>query len=640
DNLFVREVATGRETQLTSDGAPYYSYGKLPESALITITRKKTGMVLPPTNSAWSPDGRYLIVPRVDERNVRINPFVEWVPQDGSRRPILHEVRSPFTGDQEQLKSDLFVFDVATGRRAGITAPDPYAEGLRGDPVGWSVKRGQVFLIARTLGSRAVALVRVDLATGKATTVLEETGPTRVETNTVEYNMPNVRVVGDGAGVVWYSARSGWGHLYYYDAQNGALRNPITAGDWVVLDIVALDEARREIYLTGAGREPGGDPYVRRLYKARLDGGPPTLLTATEADHQFDPPRAPALRLLLRGPDQGVRIRPEAGVFLDTYSTVDTPPVTVLRSTADGHQIAEVERADASALYAAGWRPPVREKVKAADGTTDLYANYYAPRRDIGQAKHPVIDAEYGGPQVIVTPRNFVEAYSAGNPLGESSLARFGFAMVTVDGRGTPNRSSAFRDAGYPEFTQVGIDDHIAAIRQLAERHPEMDLERVGVYGWSWGGTFAAQAILSRPAFYKVAVSGAGVYDYAALYPGFENFTGVPAYPDGSPRRGKPDEAPVNWKKLDINAMAGNLAGRLLIIYGDLDENVPSSQAFRLADALIKANKPYDLLYLPGRTHAGAGDPYTIRRTWDYFIEHLLGTPPVFDAVVTLKVPR
>lgn len=638
-NLVVRDLASGHETQLTSDGERYFSYGTLTDGSLMTIPLRKSGAVFPPMGSTWSPDGRYLIAPRNDERKVRVNPFMEWVPQDGSRRPILHEVRSAFIGDRERIETELFVFEPSTGQRVTISVPAPYsvANGLGGDPVGWSVSRGQVFLIARTAGSKSVALLRVELATGKASIVLEEKSATRVETNTVEYNVPNVRIVGDGAEAIWYSARSGWGQLYRYDAQTGALRNAITSGEGTVLDILAVDEQRREIYFTAGGREPGRDPYYRLLYKARLDGGEAKLLTDADADHQFDPPRRPLLKLLFRADDPAPRIRADAGVFLDTYSTVGAPPVTALRSTADGHQIAEVERADATALFAAGWRAPARERVKAADGKTDLYAVYYAPLGGLGGRKHPVIDAVYGGPQLSVTPRNFVEAYSAGNPLGESSLARLGFALVTIDGRGTPNRSSAFRDAGYPEFTQVGIDDHVAAIRQLAARHPEMDLQRVGVYGWSWGGTFAAQAILSRPEFYHVAVSGAGVYDYAALYSGFESFLGIPAYADGSRYRARPDESPANWKKLDITAMAGNLTGRLMIIYGDLDENVPSSQAMRLVAALVKANKPYDLVYLPNRTHAGGGDPYTIRRTWDYFITHLLKAEPAPDVVITVK---
>jgi dipeptidyl aminopeptidase/acylaminoacyl peptidase len=331
-------------------------------------------------------------------------------------------------------------------------------------------------------------------------------------------------------------------------------------------------------------------------------------------------------------------VNPDAGVFIDTFSTVDTPPVTVLTSTKDGRQIAELERADASALYAAGWKAPVRAAVKAADGTTDVYTVYYAPN-DGGTGKRPVVDAVYGGPQVVVAPRNFVDAYRGGNPIGEAALARLGFAVAVTDGRGTPGRSNVFRDAGYTEFTQVGIDDHVAAIKQLAKRHPEMDLDRVGIHGWSWGGTFTAQAILSRPDFYDVAVSGAGVYDYVPLYGGFEPFTGVPEYSDGSRIRTRPDEKPANMDHLDITSMAGNLKGHLLIVYGDMDENVPQLQAFRLVDALIKANKPYDLLYLPNRTHGGGGEGYTIQRTWDYYVEHLLDADPPLDVKVEMK-PR
>ena len=644
DNLYVRDLATGNETQLTTDGAPQFSYGALSEMSLITIQRRKFGMVLPPMGTSWSPDGKYLIVPRVDERRLPFNSFVEWVPQDGSRRPILHQVRSAFTGDREQLVTDLFIIEVASGHRVALTLPAAYQEGgsqgLSSEPVGWSVARHQVFLIGRAPGGKALALVRVDLATGQGAVVVEEKATvSRVETNTEEYNVPNIRLIDDGGSVVWYSARSGAGQLYRYDGQTGALLNGISGTAGAVFNIIAIDEKKREIVFTAGGREAGRDPYYQHLYKAGLDKGEPRLLTPVNADHQFDPPRSALLKLLFRVGDPPVVVNPAGGVFLDTYSTVDTPPVTVLRSTVDGRQLAEVERADPSALFATGWKAPVREKVTAADGTTPIYAVYYAPLRDIGQSRHPVIDAEYGGPQVMVAPRNFPQAHGAGNPLGESGLARLGFAMVTVDGRGTPYRDNAFRDAGYPEFTQVGIDDHIAAIRHLARRHPEMDTTRVGVYGWSWGGTFAAQAILSRPEFYRVAVSGAGVYDYAALYPGFESVTGLPVYADGSAIRGKPDEAPASWRQLDITAMASNLKGHLLIIYGDLDENVPSLQAFRLAAALVKANKPYDLIYLPGRTHAGGGEGYTIKRTWDYFIAHLMKSDPVFDAVVAIKPP-
>ena len=336
------------------------------------------------------------------------------------------------------------------------------------------------------------------------------------------------------------------------------------------------------------------------------------------------------LNLHYREAEPSASLRPIAGVFVDTWSTVDRPPVSELRSTRDGRLIAELERADASRLFAAGWVAPVREQVKAADGKTVLYADYYAPQGRTTGSKYPVIDSAYNGASSLRTPRNFTQAYVVGRE-SVSALTRLGFAVVVVDGRGTSVRSRAFRDAGYPEFTQVGIEDHVAAIRQLAERHSEMDAERVGVYGGSWGGSFAAQAILSRPEFYKVAVSTAGGYDYAALETGYEMYLGLPIYADGTSYRGHIGEVPVNWDKVEIVNMADRLQGYLLLTYADMDEEARPSQTQLLIAALEKANKPYDLIYVPNGDHCHFFTSYVMKRTWDYFIEHLRGAKPVWE---------
>jgi dipeptidyl-peptidase-4 len=638
DNLFVREVATDHERQLTTDGAPFYSWARLPDKSFNSVLRQKSGLKTPPYETYWSPDARYLIAPRIDERKVGLYPFVEGVPSDGSERPIVHNVRLQFTGDRDTVKADYFLFDLKTGRRSSIELPEKY-QGIHFNDLllGWSRSRGQAFLMAATFGSKSIAVFRLDLATGTLSKILEEASSTRVETNTLPDSLPNIRVLGDGAELIWYSDRSGWGHLYLYDAQTGRLRNAITRGNWVVLDIQAVDEVRRELFFTAVGREPGRDRYYRHLYRGRLDGRATLqLLTEPNADHQFD--STPVTKARLDGaPLPAALVQPAGGVFVDTWSPIGQPPVSELRSSRDGHLIAELERADASRLFATGWTPPVRERVTAADGKTDLYAVYFAPRGPSLGTKSPVIDAAYGGPQVIATPRNFVEAYRAGER-GKSALARLGFAVVTVDGRGTPMRSRVFRDAGYPEFTQVGIDDHIAAIRDLARRHPEMDLTRVGIYGWSWGGTFSAQAILSRPQFYSVAVSGAGLYDYSATFTGDELFIGIPVFADGTRYRGAPDETPANWNNLDVTRLADHLTGHLMIIYADMDENALPNQALRMIDALTRANKPYDLVFLQNRNHfAGARDAYTIKRTWDYFVEHLRGATPVQDFKIEMQ---
>ena len=637
DNLHAIDVETGDERPLTTDGSPGLSWGKWPDTTLITIPRRKTDWPLPPYMTAWSPDSRTLIAARVDERRLPAMPFVEWVPTDGSRRPVVHNLHMPIAGDTDTLEIEFFAIDVETGTSVPIALPEGHQVNglLDAGVLGWSTARGQAFIVVATPTAQAVALLRVDLATGDAVPVIEETSAVRLETNTLMYNRPNIRLLGDGDEVVWYSDASGWGHLYLHDAQSGDRKGAITSGDWAVFDIHALDEEAREIYFTAGGREADRDPYYRHLYRASLDGSDPVLLTDNDADHMIPADPIPLFTVLYGTAPGEPLVRPDLDLFIDTWSTVDQPPVSVLRSTRDGSIVAELERADASALYAAGWQAPVRQLVKAADGETDIATVYYAPARALPGGKHPVVDSAYGGPQVYVAPRNFMEAHMGRNPIGESALQRLGFAVAVTDGRGTPARGNAFRNAGYTEFTQVGIDDHIAAIRQLAEQHPEIDLERAGIYGWSWGGTFAAQAILSRPAFYDVSVSGAGVYDYAAIYPGFETMTGAPVYEDGSTKRTAPDAYPANWAPLDITALADNLDGHVLLVYGDLDENVPPVQVFRLIDALVAANKPYDLLAMPNRTHGAAGEGYVIQRTWDYFVTHLHGMEPPRDVTVT-----
>ena len=638
DNLVLVNLADNSERALTEDGGAYFSYGKLPDAGLITITLRKTGRQLPPWNASFSPDSRFLVIPRLDERDVSVNPFVEWVPDDGALRPIYYDLRSAYTGDRNIPEAVFFSFDTHSGEGVEIKAPQGYEDAQFGYVLGWSQERAQAFLGMGTHGAKKGALVLVDLTTGDSRVVIEESSETRVEFNSLMYSRPNVRLVDDGEEVIWYSDRSGFGHLYLYDAQTGELKNSITSGEWQVGDLLAVDEVNRMVYFTALGRESGRDPYLRHLYRASLEGGEVILLTPENADHHFTPEPIPQIALLSGTPPMAPVIRPDLGVFIDTYSTVSEPPVTLLRSTLDGTTIAELERADASALFDAGWQAPVRQSVKAADGTTDIWTVYWAPRRELPGGKHPVIDAAYGGPQVIVAPRNFIEAFSATNPFGQAAQARLGFAVVTTDGRGTPLRSNAFRDAGYTEFTQVGIDDHIAAIEQLADRYPELDTSRVGIHGWSWGGTFSAQAILTRPDFYKVCVTGAGVYDYAPLYPGFESATGIPQYSDGSIYRTKTGEKPANWDKLDITQMVGNLKGKMQIVYGDLDENVPPSQAFRFIDALTRARKPYDLVYIPGGTHYtahGAGSAYSIQTRLDYFVEHLMGYEPPADALIS-----
>ena len=635
-NLYVRNMGTGQERALTTDGIELLSWAQQPYfSSFVTIRMLKAGVVAPPFQAYWSPDGHYVIAPRIDERGIEPWPYVEWAPPEGSRRPVVHNVRVPLPGDHATVRIEYFLFDLQSGRRTAIELPEGYPElswpSGWAPVLGWSQRHKQAFILSRTPGWKKAAVFRVDLATASVTKIIEESAQTRFEFNTF-WDPSNVRLVGDGAEIVWFSDRTGWSQLYLYDAQSGHLKNAITRGDGAVIDIQVIDEARREIYFTATGREVGRDPYYRHLYRASLDGRRAIIrLTDADADHPFDVAHDDLSHYRFLPASPSTYIQLDSGVFVDTWSTVDRPPVSELRSTRDGHLIAELERADASRLYAAGWVPPVRERVKAADGKTDLYAAYFEPREHHAGDKYPIVDCAYNGASSAETPRNFQMAYLLGGRCGGAALTRLGFAMVFVDGRGTAMRSSGFRDAGYPDFTQVGIEDHVAALKQLALRHPEIDISKVGVSGQSWGGTFSAQAILSHPDFFKVAISSAGVYDYAALYAGYEPYIGLPVYANGSHYRGHPDETPGNWNSVDITRLAGRLQGHLLITYGDSDEESLPNQAQLLIAALTRANKPYDLIYFPNGNHHNLYTSYVMKRTWDYFIQYLLDAEPVRD---------
>ena len=348
-NLVLTEVATQERRVLTDDGEAYRSWGKLPDTGLMVVQIKKYGMRLPPVGAQFSADDRYVVASLNDEREVGVVPFVEWVPTDGSMRPIVHEVRHPLTGDANRPDVSLWSFNLETGDRTQIEFPDDYYfGGLDGNVLGWSKEHGQAFIVARTIGSKKLALFRADLATGAVTKLIEDVSDTRAMTNTVEYNKPNIRLLGDGAEVIWYSDESGWGHLYLHDAQTGERKNAITQGNWLVQDIHAVDEVNREVYFTGGAREEGRDPYFRQLYRASFDGGEPVLLTTENADHTIPPVPTEMFAVLFSIPALEPKIRPDRGVFLDTWSTVDTPPQTARRSTEDGSLIAMIETADAS----------------------------------------------------------------------------------------------------------------------------------------------------------------------------------------------------------------------------------------------------------------------------------------------------
>lgn len=632
ENLWLKDLDTDEERRLTLDGEPYFGYGIRPEQQKFEEVRLGTERPFPPTATHWSPDSRKLIVQRLDERRVLSYPFVEMVPENGGFRPALYAVRIPLLGDSGDRGTESFVIDIKSGTQSRIALQSNFGLdyfGAGNTPTSWSADGKKAVMLTSDAGAGTVQLVEVILETGATQVLIEEKSDTSVTLNHGVMN-PNVRVLSVGREAVWFSERDGWGHLYLYDLERGQMKNPITSGDWVVWDIVHVDEVHRQVFFTAGGREAGRDPYYRHLYKAPLDGGAVTLLTPENADHDIKTGFTPQGQRYLAGvPSEQVDGR-GAGVFVDTYSTVDQAPVTVLRLLDDGRLISRLEDADASRLFAAGWATPQRFSVTAADGQTDIRGVLYLPSDFEEKKSYPLIDAIYGGPVSLVAGRSFRDAYDSG--YYPASVAELGFAVMVLDGRGTPHRSRSFREVGYGSFADPQLEDHVAAIRQLAERHTFLDISRVGIYGHSNGGYLSARAMLKHPEFFKVGFASAGPHNFQGLPGTGAPWFGVPDYGDGTILRPESNAVPENYKVLDNSNYADQLQGQLMLVCGELDYTAFPALTMQLASALIKANKSFDMLYLPGSTHRYFVDePYVTRRLWDYFVEHLAGRTPPAD---------
>jgi dipeptidyl aminopeptidase/acylaminoacyl peptidase len=604
-NLYVKSVASGEEIQLTTDGQAHLDYASQTEANTSAVSNKLLAKKDPRAMAAqapvvlWSPDSKRIATYQLDERKVKESYVLQSVPPVG-QRPILYTFHFPMPGDPDIGMAKMMVFDVAQRKRVDLEMPlQPVTYGTPFDfkLVSWDKPGRQIFVLQMDRYWKNPKLTVSDAETGATRTMLEEHVSTQFDIATNLGSGPTMHILGDGAEVIWYSERDGWAQLYLYDGKTGALKNRITNGAWPVGSIPYVDEANRWAYFTASGKEAGENPYLEHLYRVKLDGTSLQLLTPEPAQH-------------------GVSFSPDNRYFVDTYSRPDFAPITVLRS-ADGKVIREIERADISALKAKGWDFPEPFRAKADDGSTDVYGLIYKPSNFDPSKKYPVIDSPYPGPQINRVPATLPGVLGDFNYT--QSTAELGFVMVVMDGRGTPGRSKAFHDASYGKLGDAGgLQDHVSAIREIAASRPYMDLTRVGIYGHSGGGFQSARAILAFPDFYKVAVASAGNHDqrgYLALW-------------------GEKYEGPVqgdNYLEQANPRLAANLKGKLLLMYGDMDDNVPGALTLQLIDALIKANKDFDLLVLPNRNHGGAADPYFIRRRWDYFVQNLLGaTPPPY----------
>jgi dipeptidyl-peptidase 4 len=602
-DIALRKTGAGQVRRITGDGTAPCAYAVSPDTNLQAVTRQVQGVITPPV-ALWSPDSRRLITHRLDQGSVGVLPLVQSCPTDGSARPVLHRLRMPLPGDKEIARVTLLVIDAAT---AGVVP-------IRGDPleapflspielgwVWWSEDGAKVYFLREGRGAQRLELCVADPGTGAARTIFAETAETYVEPSSLLPWRSEVRTLCGTGEVVWPSERDGWRHLYLLDEASGRVKQQITAGPWVVRDVIDVDPHERIVYFTAGGREAGQDPYLRQLYRARLDGSEPQRLTAFDADHT-------------------VHFSPDRSCFVATYSRVDLAPVSELRST-DGRLIAVLEKADLGDLFAQGFAFPEPFTVKAADGTTDLYGVLYKPSDFDPTRRYPVIDDLYPGPQLIRTPKSFCVSPAASfdtwpGAWVAQSLAELGFIVINLDGRGTPLRSRAFHLASYGRLEDAGcLEDHVAALAQLARDRPYLDLSRLGAVGHSAGGYAATRALLAYPEQYKVAVASSPDQDLLC-YLGYwaEKYQGLPI-----------DE---RYARQANAALAESLRGKLLLIHGELDDNVNPYGTLRFIDALVRADKDFDLLIVPGANHDLMNHPYVIRRKWDFLVTHLMGALP------------
>jgi dipeptidyl aminopeptidase/acylaminoacyl peptidase len=439
-----------------------------------------------------------------------------------------------------------------------------------------------------------------DAATGAVRDVLEETVSTFFESGNGRINW---RYLPASNEVIWFSERDNWGQLYLYDLQSGTLKRQITSGEGNVTQLLQVDEKNRVVLFQAVGREKGRDPYFTQLYRASMDGGPAKLLTPEDANHDISLSRS-------------------GRYFVDSYSKPDVPAVTVLRDST-GALILELERTDITKLLAAGWKPPQPITVKARDGVTDLYGLMYKPTRLVPGRKYPIVNHIYPGPQTgSVGNRNFSVARG-----DAQALAELGFVVVEIDGMGTPLRSKKFHEAYYGDMGDNTLPDQVAGMKELARRYPWIDITRVGVYGHSGGGYATAAAMFKYPDFFKVGIAESGNHDNRVYEDDWaEKWTGLLEH-RGNGFTSYDSQANQNFAK--------DLKGKLLLAHGTMDNNVPPNNTLLVVDALIKANKDFDLLMIPNAAH-GYGDAanYMTRRRWDYFVRNLLGLEPPKEYVL------
>ncbi|MFI5507952.1 DPP IV N-terminal domain-containing protein [Mycobacterium sp. NPDC051804] len=600
-NIWVRPADGGDEFALTDDAEPLFDYGGLPETTGAKALMRILG--LPPLSFFhWSPDSTRILVQRIDQRDLPELVLVESTPADG-RRPVEHRTRYTMPGENAVAMMTWNVVDVA--ERTVVRQHDepwPIMHNTALVYAWWTGKAGEsVHFLHHSRDARTLQLRRLDPVTGATATLISETGETRVDP-AVQLGDPHMVHVLESGEIVWWSQRDGWGHLYLYSG-DGQENTRITKGQWLVSRLLWVDEDRRQLWFVASGLVDD-DPYLRQICRINLDGSGFTRLTDDDLDHDAISP--------LKG-----------GYIVDRASSSSVPPRSVVLD-GDGRELVALESPNTDALQALGWSPPERFRTTAADGKTPIYGMLWRPHDFDPDRRYPIVEHIYPGPQIYRAGPSFDPPHQ-GEP---EAFAALGFAVVAIDGRGTAARGKAFQDHSYGDLGNAGaLDDHVAAIRELGHRYPWLDTRRVGITGQSAGAYAAARAVLMYPDFYTVAVATSGNHDNAInLAMWAEHYHG--------------DVTEEAMKAISNATLAANLKGKLLLIHGELDDNAHPYMTMRLVDALVKADKDFDLIMIPGAEHALIGSQhYFLRRTWDYFVRHLHGSEPPSYRLAPLPLP-
>jgi dipeptidyl aminopeptidase/acylaminoacyl peptidase len=568
-NVVLRDVTSGEETVLSTDGTPGNAYRDQFE---------------------WSPDSKKLTGVRVEPGEEHKVAFVQSSPADRVQ-PVLHTYNYYKPGDKLPHPRPV-LWDISSKRTIAIDDalfPNPFTE--TGElSVRWARDSSRFVFRYNQRGHQVLRIISVDAATGEASAMVDERSETFISHAS---GKAYVYWPSDNE-LIWMSERDGWNHLYLYDAKTGRVKNQITRGEWVVRSVDHVDVTNRQIWFQAGGLLPGQDPYYVQYCRVNFDGSGLVVLSEGDGAH-------------------ACTFSPDRRFVIDRYSRVDLPPIINLRRADDGKLVCELERADATALMRTGWRAPERFVAKARDGVTDIFGVIHRSSDFDPAKKYPVIENIYAGPHGAFVPKAFVPQVN--------ELAELGFIIVQIDGMGTSYRSKKFHDVCWKNVGDAGLPDRVLWIKAAAAKYPQMDIGRVGIYGTSAGGQSALGALLMHGDFYKAAVSDCGCHDNRMDKIWWnEQWMGWPVGP--------------HYAEQSNVTLASKLQGKLLLMVGEMDRNVDPASTMQVVNALVKANKDFDFVVIPGEGHGVSGSRYGQRRLQDFFVRHLLGREPRWTEVV------